>query len=156
MRVTIRIPRIERKSKYPPKGEWESSCYAKVLQPQSTRKEEKQQDEKTKTSGSNSWTYSYDYENRLKQATLNGVTALQAFYDGDGRRIETIAGDTTVYHYLAGSWDPAYVNDLTAGTVTDVVFAGGLGLGRFKDPQSATITSTGWEAYASSRSNQPP
>lgn len=84
----------------------------------------------TKTQGSNSWSYSYDYENRLKQVNLNGQTVLAAAYDGDGRRTETVAGDTTVYHYLAGSWDPAYVKDLSTGVTTDLVFAGGFRVGK--------------------------
>ncbi len=54
----------------------------------------------------------------------------QAVCDGDGRRVETIAGDTAIYHYLAGSWDPSYVKDLTSGVVTDVVFAGGFRVGK--------------------------
>jgi len=84
----------------------------------------------TKTAGSNEWTYSYDYENRLKQVNLNGIAVLQATYDGDGRRIQTVAGDTTVYHYLAGSWNPAFVKDLTANAATDIVFAAGLRIGK--------------------------
>jgi RHS repeat-associated protein len=84
----------------------------------------------SKTAGANTWSYTYDYENRLKQAALNGLTAFQAMYDGDGRRIETVAGDTTVYHYLAGSWNPSYVKDLTSGVVTDVVIAGGFRVGK--------------------------
>jgi RHS repeat-associated protein len=80
----------------------------------------------TKTTGSTSWTYGYDYESRLKRTSLNGQTVFQASYDGDGRRIETIAGDTTIYHYVLGSWDPAFVKDLTSGLATDEVFAAGL------------------------------
>ncbi len=86
----------------------------------------------TKTSGSSSWIYSYDYENRLKQVTLNGLTAFQAMYDGDGRRIETIAGDTTVFHYHDGSWDPVYVKDLTSGVTIDVIFVGSLRVGKIQ------------------------
>ena len=85
-----------------------------------------------KASGSNSWTYKYDYENRLKQVYLNGVTVLQAIYDGDGWRIQTIAGHTTIYNYLPGSWDQGYVKDLSSGLVTDVVFAAGLRIGEVK------------------------
>jgi YD repeat-containing protein len=81
----------------------------------------------SKTSGSTSWTYKYDYENRLKQVILPGTgTVLQATYDGDGRRIQTVAGDTTVFAYLPSSWDPAYVKDVTTGVVTDIISAGGL------------------------------
>lgn len=65
----------------------------------------------TKTSWPKSWTYKYDYQNRLKQVKLNSQTVFQAMYDGDGRRIETIAGGTSVYDYLAGSWDPSHVKD---------------------------------------------
>jgi RHS repeat-associated protein len=86
----------------------------------------------SKTSGSNAWSYTYDYENRLRQAKLSGQLVLQALYDGDGRRIETIAGDTTIYHYLGASWDPAYLKDLTTGTATDIVFAGRLRIGRIQ------------------------
>ncbi|MGA8855844.1 MAG: RHS repeat-associated core domain-containing protein, partial [Candidatus Bathyarchaeia archaeon] len=84
----------------------------------------------SKSSDSNSWTYAYDYENRLKQVNLNGQSVLQALYDGDGRRIQTVTGDTTVYHYLAGSWDSAYVKDLSTGVTTDIVFAGGFRVGK--------------------------
>ncbi len=84
----------------------------------------------SKSSGSNSWTYAYDYENRLKQVTLNGQSVLQASYDGDGRRIQTVTGDTTIYHYLANSWDPGYVKDLSTGVTTDVVFAGSFRVGK--------------------------
>lgn len=84
----------------------------------------------TKTSGSSSWTYKYDYENRIKQAALNGLTVFQALYDGDGRRIDTVAGDTTVYDYLAGSWDPSYVKDLTTGVTSDIAFAGNFRVGK--------------------------
>ncbi len=90
----------------------------------------------TKTSVSNSWTYTYDYENHLKQAKVNAQSVLQAMYDGDGRRIETVAGDTTIYHYLAGSWDPSYVKDLTSGVVTDLVFAGGFRVGKIQGAMS--------------------
>jgi hypothetical protein len=31
-----------------------------------------------------------------------------------------------VYGYLAGSWDPVYVKDLTTGVTSDLDFAGGL------------------------------
>lgn len=62
--------------------------------------------------------------------TLNGLTVFQATYDGDWRRIRTVAGGTTVYHYLPGSWDPAYVNDLTVGLATDIVFAGAFRVGK--------------------------
>jgi RHS repeat-associated protein len=91
----------------------------------------------TKASGSNSWAYTYDYENRLKQVQLNTQTVLQALYDGDGRRIQTVAGDTVVYHYLAGSWDPAYTKDLTTGVTTDVVFSGGLRVGKVQGGSTA-------------------
>ncbi len=84
----------------------------------------------SKTSGSSSWSYTYDYENRLKQVQLNGQTALQALYDGDGRRVQTTATDTTIYDYQAGSWDPCYVKDLTTGLTSDIVFAGGLLIGK--------------------------
>jgi RHS repeat-associated protein len=49
----------------------------------------------------------------------------KAKYDGDGWRIETIAGsNATLYDYSAGSWDPIYLNNLNSGAVGDVVFAG--------------------------------
>jgi YD repeat-containing protein len=86
----------------------------------------------TKAQGANSWAYTYDFENRLKLVKLNSQPVLQAIYDGDGRRIETVAGDTTVYHYSGASWDPIYVKDVTTGTVTDVVFAGGLRVGKIQ------------------------
>jgi RHS repeat-associated protein len=57
---------------------------------------------------------------------------LQAVYDGDGRRIMTVAGDTTVYDYLAGSWDPVYVKDLTEGVTSNVIFAGGFRVGKIQ------------------------
>jgi RHS repeat-associated protein len=84
----------------------------------------------TKTSGTASWAYKYDYQNRLKSATLNGLTVLQASYDEDGRRIQTIAVDTTVYDYVAGSWDPAFVKDLTTNAATDFIFAASLRVGK--------------------------
>ncbi len=85
-----------------------------------------------KNSGSNLWTYTYDPQNRLKQAKLSGQQVFQALYDGDGRRIQTVAGDTTVYHYQAGSWGPTYVKDLSAGVTTDVIFAGGFRVGKIQ------------------------
>ncbi len=86
----------------------------------------------TKTSGSNSWSYAYDYENRLKQAKVNSQLVFQATYDGDGRRVQTVAGDTTVYHYLAGSWDPSYAKDLTTSVTTNVIFAGSFRIGKIQ------------------------
>ncbi len=53
-------------------------------------------------------------------------------YDGDGRRIQTVAGDTTVYGYSAGSWDPSYVKDLTTGVTTDIASARGFRVGRIQ------------------------
>jgi len=85
----------------------------------------------TQTSGSNSWNYIYDFENRLKQVTSDGQLILQAWYDGDGRRIKTVEGETIrVFAYLAGSWDPAYVNEASSGTVSDIIFARALRIGR--------------------------
>ncbi len=87
----------------------------------------------SKTSGSNSWAYKYDYQNRLNQVLLNGLSVFQATYDGDGRRVQTVAGtDTTIYHYQAGSWDPIYVKGLTSGTITDVLFARSLRIGKVR------------------------
>ncbi len=87
----------------------------------------------SKTSGPNPWTYAYDYQNRLKQVKVNGILVFQALYDGDGRRVQTVAGtDTTIYHYQAGSWDPIYVKGLTSGTITDVLFARSLRIGKVR------------------------
>ncbi len=61
---------------------------------------------------------------------MNMQLVFEALYDGDGRRIETVAGDTSIYHYQAGSWDPAYVKDLTTGLSTNIIFAAGLRIGK--------------------------
>ena len=87
----------------------------------------------TKTTGSTSWSYAYDYENRLKQVKLNGQSVLQSIYDGNGRRIETVTSNTTIYHYQAGSWDPSYMKNLASGLVTDIIFAGAFRLGKVQD-----------------------
>ncbi len=87
----------------------------------------------SKTSGSNSWAYKYDYQNRLNQVLLNGLSVFQATYDGDGRRVQTVAGtDTTIYHYQAGSWDPIYAKGLTTGIVTDIIFVGSFRVGKIQ------------------------
>jgi RHS repeat-associated protein len=41
-----------------------------------------------------------------------------------------LVGGTTVYHYLAGSWNPSYVKDVSSGVVTDLAFAGSFRVGK--------------------------
>jgi RHS repeat-associated protein len=51
--------------------------------------------------------FAYDLENRLVQVTSNGVTVLQCWYDGAGRRIaktEVLGSATNSYQYVYDGW----------------------------------------------------
>ena len=53
----------------------------------------------TKSGG---WTYSYDYENRLTKVSHNGVTVQTNTYDGDGNKVQQVAGSTTSVYATRG------------------------------------------------------
>jgi RHS repeat-associated protein len=51
--------------------------------------------------------YRYDRENRLTKVTSNGVTVLECWYDGQGRRLakrEVAGGQTNVTQYVYDGW----------------------------------------------------
>lgn len=61
----------------------------------------------TNRSGSVTNLYYYDMENRLTQVTSNGVSLLQCWYDGMGRRIakkEVVGGQTNRFMYVYDGW----------------------------------------------------
>ena len=68
----------------------------------------------SKTGG---WTYSYDYENRLTSVSHNGVKVQSNYYDGDGNRVEQVAGSTSAVYSYQGV-NILYQKDLTSDTVT--------------------------------------
>ncbi len=82
----------------------------------------------TKNEGVDSWTYAYDYSNMMTKAVKNGVTQGQYLYDGDGKRVKVIEGNTKVYAFLG--LDIIYEKDVTAGTVTKYFYANGLQIAR--------------------------
>jgi RHS repeat-associated protein len=52
--------------------------------------------------------YQYDAENRLVSVTSNGVTVLQCWYDGSGRRVakrEVIGTQTNTFQYVWDGWN---------------------------------------------------
>lgn len=51
----------------------------------------------TKNDGTDSWTYTYDYNNMMTKAVKNSVTQGQYLYDGDGKRVKVIDGNTRVH-----------------------------------------------------------
>jgi RHS repeat-associated protein len=60
------------------------------------------------SSASSVLNYSYDAENRLTTVTSNGVTVLQCWYDGFGRRIakrEIIGTQTNTWQYVWDGWN---------------------------------------------------
>ncbi len=76
----------------------------------------------TKSGG---WAYSYDYENRLTSVAHNGVVVQSNCYDGDGNRVEQVAGGSTILYSYQGV-NILYQKNLTSGTVTKSFYAGGI------------------------------
>ncbi|MDG6990888.1 MAG: RHS repeat-associated core domain-containing protein [Nitrososphaerota archaeon] len=76
----------------------------------------------TKSGG---WAYSYDYENRLTSVTHSGTVVQQDYYDGDGNRVEQVAGGSTFVYSYQGV-NTLYQKNLTSGIVTKSFYAGGV------------------------------
>ncbi len=67
-------------------------------------------------------TFEYDHENRLIEATVNGVTSTYE-YNGDGLRVSrTVDGATTDYIWDAGSALPVILQETAAGGTTYYVY----------------------------------
>ena len=81
--------------------------------------------------GASSVTYSYDFENRLTGVTSNGVSVLQCWYDGAGRRIakrEVVGGVTNSALYVYDGWTVLAVVDGATGQLLETYLRGsGLG-----------------------------
>ena len=71
------------------------------------------------------WTYYYDYENRLTKVEHSGTTVQQNYYDGDGNRVEQVAGGST-YVYVYQGVNILYSKNVTSGTWTKSFYAGGI------------------------------
>ena len=69
------------------------------------------------------WTYSYDYENRLTEVLHSGTVVQQNYYDGDGNRVEQVAGGSTLVYSYQGV-DVLYQRNATSGAVTKSFYAG--------------------------------
>jgi YD repeat-containing protein len=68
----------------------------------------------TKTGG---WTYTYDFENRLTKAVHSGTTVQTNSYDGDGNRVQQVAGSTT-FTYSYQGLNILYEENVTGSTTT--------------------------------------
>ncbi len=85
----------------------------------------------TNITGSITNVLSYDMENRLSQVTSNGVTILQNYYDGMGRRIaksEFVNGTTNKYLYVYDGWNCLAVLNGTTGAMLEY-YTRGAGIG---------------------------
>ena len=72
--------------------------------------------------------YSYDPENRLVKAATNGVTVLECWYDGIGRRIakrEILGNETNAVQYVWEGWSIMAVLDET-GALMESYTRGGM------------------------------
>ncbi|MDG6990886.1 MAG: hypothetical protein JRM99_05635 [Nitrososphaerota archaeon] len=76
----------------------------------------------TKSGG---WAYSYDYENRLTSVTHSGTVVQQDYYDGDGNRVEQVAGGSAILYSYQGV-NILYQKNLTSDTTTKSFYAGGI------------------------------
>ncbi len=54
----------------------------------------------TKNDRVDSWSYVYDYNNMMIRAVKNGATQGQYYYDGDGKRVKVVEGNTKVHAFL--------------------------------------------------------
>lgn len=78
--------------------------------------------------GSTTWQYYYDYENRMTGVSKNGVNVENNTYDGDGNRIQTTHGSSSVVYVYDGS-NIIYEKNLTSGSSVDHYYSDDLQLG---------------------------
>jgi YD repeat-containing protein len=63
------------------------------------------------------WSYSYDYENRMTKAVQSGTTVQANAYDGDGNRVQQVAGSST-FTYSYQGLNMLYEKNVTGTTTT--------------------------------------
>ena len=86
-------------------------------------------------SKSGGWTYSYDYENRLVKVTHSGTTVQTNSYDGNGNRVQQVAGSST-FTYSYEGLNILYEKNVTGSTsaITKHFYADGLQVAKMVGP----------------------
>ena len=73
-----------------------------------------------------------DYKDTLVGVTCNGNVAQTNSYDGDGNRVEQVAGGSTLVYSYQGV-NILYQRNLTSGVVTKSFYAGGIQVAQMVD-----------------------